>query len=266
VFLDTSLNFYENIKSVFLLYNDDELISVVSMLIPSQQEAEVSAFTLPQHRGNGYFKLLLSKAIKELQKFNIQDMLFVCEKQCISGKIVIESLNAHYAFTEYLLRFNNEGYKSEKTYRLLLRKAKLKDLDRIIDISMRGFDDSFEDAKARVDDCIESNLREQYLAVLDKQVIGLCSINLEEDEVSIFGLAIVPEYRRKGYGKELLHLIMDSLIQREKTKITLMVDHENTPALELYKQFGFQIAATFEYYRKDVGIEVIKEKSFPDIK
>ena len=47
----------------------------------SQQEAEISAFTLPEYRCNGYFKLLLSKAIQELNKFNIRDILFVCEKQ-----------------------------------------------------------------------------------------------------------------------------------------------------------------------------------------
>jgi ribosomal protein S18 acetylase RimI-like enzyme len=235
------------------------------MLIPTQQEAEISAFTLPEYRRNGYFKKLLSKAVQELSKFNIQDILFVCERQSISGKIVIASLNAHYAFTEYLMRFNKEGYISGNTCRLLLIKPELKDLEKIIDISMRTFDDSYEDAKSWIEDCMESNLREQYLAVLNDNIIGLCSINLEEDVVSIFGLGIVPEYRRKGYGKELLHLIVDSLMQRGRTKITLMVNRENTPAIELYKQFNFQVIADFEYYSKKVRVEVIKEKTFPDI-
>jgi len=119
---------------------------------------------------------------------------------------------------------------------------------------MKTFDECYEDAKSRIYDCIESNLREQYLAVLNGDILGLCSINQEEYEVSIYGLGILPEYRRKGYGKELLHQIVDSLIQRGKTKITLMVNRENTPAIELYKQSGFQIAVTFEYYRKEVGV------------
>ena len=255
VFLDTSLNVYPNIKSVFFLYDDGKLISILSMLIPTQQEAEISAFTLPEYRHNGYFNILLSKALQELRKFNIQDILFVCERQSISGKIVIASLNAHYDFSEYLMRFREEGYTPGNICRLSLIKPSLKDLEKIIDISMRSFDDSYEDAKSRVDDCRESNLREQYLAVLNDNIIGLCSINLEEDEVSIFGLGIVPEYRRRGYGKELLHLAVDSLMQRGKSKISLMVNHENSSAIELYKQSGFQIAATFEYYRKKVGVQ-----------
>ena len=168
----------------------------------------------------------------------------------MSGKRVISALNAHYDFTEYLMRLNNCEYKSGNENRLQLIKPELKDREKIIKISMEIFEDSYEDARNRVDDCLDTRLREQYLAVLNDKIIGLCSINLEEDEVSIFGLGIIPEYRRQGYGKELLRLIVDSLLQREKTKITLMVDRENTPAIELYAQLGFQIATTFEYYRK----------------
>jgi len=44
VFLDTSLNYYHNINSVFFLYDGGKLISVLSMLIPTQGEAEISAY------------------------------------------------------------------------------------------------------------------------------------------------------------------------------------------------------------------------------
>jgi len=53
---------------------------------------------------------------------------------------------------------------------------------------------AYEEANSRINDCIESEFREQYLAVLNDEIIGLCSINQEEDEVSIFGLGIVPDY------------------------------------------------------------------------
>ena len=150
------------------------------------------------------------------------------------------------------MSFNQEGYISNNTYRISIIRPNLRSLEKVIDISMRTFDEDFEEANNRINDCLESEFREQYLAVLNDEVIGLCSINQEEEEISIFGLGIVPEYRGYGYGKELLHMIVDSLIERGKSKITLMVTCENTSAIRLYKQFGFQITATIEYYRKKV--------------
>lgn len=253
VYLDTSLNFNHCINSVFLLYENRELISILSMFIPTQQEAEISAFTLPKYRRNGYFKALLSKAVEELRKFDIQDILFVCERQSISGKEVTTTLNAEYEHTEYSMRFNKARYLDRGAYRLLLLGPHFKDLDKIIDTSMKTFDDSYEDSKSRIENFFKSETREQYLAVLNDEIIGLGSINLERDEALIYGFGIVPEYRGKGYGKELLHLLIDRLWQTGKTEIILDVNSENVHALELYKKSGFHIEVAFEYYRKKVS-------------
>jgi len=253
VFLDTSLNFDHRIKSIFLLYENRELISMLSMFIPTQQEAEISAYTLPKHRRNGYFKALLAKAIEELGKFDISEILFVCEKVSISGKQVMRALNAEYEHTEYAMRFNKTRYVYKDDYRLLLLKPSLKDLDKIIQTSMKIFDDCYEDAKGLIENSLQSETREQYLAVLNDEIIGLGSVNPERDEALIFGLGIVPEYRGKGFGKELLHLIIERLWQMGKTQIMIDVNSENAQALELYKKSGFKIEVAFEYYRKKVS-------------
>ena len=252
VFLDTSLNFNHDLKSIFLLYENSELVSMLSMFIPKQHEAEISAYTLPKYRGNGYFTALLSKAVEELSKFHVPDILFVCESQSNTGKRAIEALNAKYEYTEYSMKFNKNGYVFKDRYRLLLIKPDLRDLDKIVDISMRTFNESYEDSKTWVDKCFEFPTREQYLAILNGEIIGMGSINMERDVMSICGLGVVPEYRNQGYGKELLHLIVDNLWQRGKTEITIDVDSENANALGLYKKFGFQIEVAFEYYRKKV--------------
>ena len=58
-FLDSSLNFDHRIKSFFLYYEKGELISMLSMFIPTKKEAEITAYTLPKYRREGYFKRLL---------------------------------------------------------------------------------------------------------------------------------------------------------------------------------------------------------------
>ncbi|MCB8816856.1 GNAT family N-acetyltransferase [Desulfosporosinus shakirovi] len=252
VFLDSSLNINQQIKSFFLLYKNGKMISILSMFIPTKHEAEITAYTLPKFRGKGYFKSLLGKAVEELRAFDIPELLFVCESSSIPGKRVIDALNADYDHTEYFMRFDRASYTRLNRYRLILLKAEQKDLEKAIAANMKVFGDTREESKSLIKNCFSSDTREQYLAVLDDEIIGAVSVNLEED-VSIFGFGIIPEYRSKGYGKELLHLIVDDLLLRGRSDITIDVNNKNANALELYQKTGFHIEATYEYYRKKSG-------------
>ncbi|MDO0822287.1 GNAT family N-acetyltransferase [Desulfosporosinus nitroreducens] len=253
VFLDSSLNINQQIKSFFLLYKNGKLISMLSMFIPTKNEAEITAYTQPKFRGKGYFKSLLGKAVEELRAFDIPELLFVCESPSIPGKRVIDALNADYDHTEYFMRFDRASYTRLNRYRLILSKAEQKDLEKAIAANMKVFGDSREESKNLIKNCFSSDTREQYFAVLDDEIIGVVSVNLEEEDVSIFGFGIVPEYRSKGYGKELLHLIVDDLLHRGRSGITIDVNNENADALELYQKTGFHIEAAYEYYRKKSG-------------
>jgi len=253
VFLDSSLNFDHRIKSFFVLYKNGLLISILSMFIPTKNEAEIIAYTLPKVRGKGYFKLLLTKAVEELRKFDIPDILFVCESPSISGKKLIDVLEAKYEHTEYFMRFDKASYTYINTYRLSLLMVMHKDIEKAIATYMEVFDDNYQESMSLIISCFESETREQYLAVLNDEIIGICLTNLEGEDVSIFGLGLVREYRCKGYGKELLHLIIDNLLQRGRTDITIDVNSENANALGLYLKTGFHIEVAYEYYRKKVN-------------
>lgn len=264
MFLDPSSNFDQRIKTVFLLYEQGQLISMLSMFIPTQLEAEITGYTLPNYRRNGYFKALLAQAVEELRKFRISEMLFVCETQSKAGKQVIKALKAEYEHTEYFMRLDLKGPGKRLPNfrgRLLLVPAKGDDLEIVIETSVKAFDESYEDAKSRIENCFESETREQYLAVLNGERIGLAATNQEDEVGSIFGFGIVPEHRGNGYGKEFLHLILNRLRQRGKTEVTLDVTRENKHALELYKKFGFEIEAVYEYYRKRFGPEPKKNEN-----
>jgi len=259
VFLDPSLNFDHRIKSFFLVYENGKLISMLSMFIPTKHEAEITAYTLPKYRKKGYFKSLLEKAVEELRVFFIPDLLFVCENTSIPGKRVINALKANYDHTEYFMRFDRASYSCITTYRLKLLKTERKELEKAIAAYMKVFGDSHEETKSQIKNCYELDTREQYLAVLEDEIIGVVSVNLEAEDVSIFGFGIVPEYRSKGYGKELLHLIVESFLKRGRSDIIIDVNSENADALELYRKTGFHIEVAYEYYRMEIG--EIKKKN-----
>lgn len=250
IFVDTTMNFSQEMNSIFLMYDGNQLISLLTVFVPTQQEAEITALTLPSQRGKGYFKELLSKAVEELIKYEIPEVLFVLESQSNTGKHVVARLAAQYDFTEYSMSLDVRKYVPLASNRLKYLKPSEEDLKRLIDTSMRIFDDSYEDTQGMITNIFQSITRDQYLGILNDEIIGMGSSSRDGDEVSIFGFGITPEFRSKGYGYDLLHLIVENLRQSGIREIVIEVDSNNTHAFNLYQKFGFQIDTAFEYYRK----------------
>jgi ribosomal protein S18 acetylase RimI-like enzyme len=250
IFVDTTMNFNQEMNSIFLMYDGNQLISLLTMFVPTQHEAEITALTLPSHRGKGYFKELLFKAVEELINYEIPEVLFVLESQSITGKHVITHFAAQYDFTEYSMRLDDRKYVPLASNRLKYLNPSEEDLKRLIDTSMRIFEDSYEDAQGMIVNSFQSVTRDQYLGILNDEIIGMGSSSFDGDEVSIFGFGITPEFRSKGYGFDLLHLIVEHLRQSGIREIVIEVDSNNTRAFNLYQKFGFQIETAFDYYRK----------------
>jgi ribosomal protein S18 acetylase RimI-like enzyme len=252
IYTDSYLNFNPDIKSIFLLYEDNKLIGLLLMFIPTQKEAEISCFVLPEYRRNGYFKALLAKASNELKKYEVPDILFVCEPQSLDGKAVIKKIEANYDFTEYSLVYNklNNTYHNQYLNKIELNKANLQDSKILIDLRQQIFNYSYEDSESMIIKAFETQYRQQYLAVLDGEFIGMGGVSFEEDGGYIFGLGIIPEYQGKGFGKAMLELLLKDLIEENIEKIMIEVDSENENAFNLYKKCGFEIETAFEYFRK----------------
>jgi len=250
IFVDTTMNFNQDMNSIFLMYEGSQLISLLTMFVPTQNEAEITALTLPSYRGKGYFNKLLLEAVKELIKYEIPEVLFVLESQSITGKRVITHFGAQYDFTEYSMRLNYRRYVPLSSNRLTYLNPSEEDLKRLINTSMKIFEDSYEDAQGMILNIFQSVTRDQYLGILNDEIIGMGSSSRDGDEVSIFGFGIIPKFRSKGYGHDLLHLIVEHLIQSGIREIVIEVDSNNTHAFNLYQAFGFQIETAFEYHRK----------------
>ena len=70
------------------------------------------------------------------------------------------------------------------------------------------------------------------------------------NKVLLWGFSVKDEYQNKGIGKILMSKVIDDLKLRGVEVVELSVMEKNTPAVKLYKSFGFEIS-------KDTGHGVL---------
>ena len=93
-----------------------------------------------------------------------------------------------------------------------------------------------------------------FYALDGNQVIGWCDVlpinSPRQNHRAQLGMGLLPDYRGRGIGSQLL----DHAIKHSKKigleKIELYVYTRNTPAIALYRKFGFHEEGTIEKYRK----------------
>lgn len=76
----------------------------------------------------------------------------------------------------------------------------------------------------------------------DGPAIGFCSFWRVLDELHINNLAVLPDFRHRGVGAELLAFVLREGAALGARRATLEVRRSNTPALMLYDRFGFTVA------------------------
>lgn len=84
---------------------------------------------------------------------------------------------------------------------------------------------------------IEKNINEYTRVTLDGKTVGYFYFHEAEGEREIDDLYVLPEYRGRGIGTE----IIKKCIKESDTPIFLWVFVKNTGALALYTKMGFKI-------------------------
>lgn len=94
-------------------------------------------------------------------------------------------------------------------------------------------------------EAFDTNPYASFLVYIDdRMVIGYLYYSDIYDRIEINQISVLPNYRRQGYGSEL----MNHLIRKNKN-ISLEVKCDNLPAIALYEKFGFKkVAVRKDYY------------------
>lgn len=214
----------------FLLYDNQELLSVLSLFFSEKTLCECSAFTLPQKRRNGLFRSLFDAAIKELEQYETRqsceiDLCFPVDISCKDTIAVLGILEAEFWYSEHLMSYQLD--------QLHIRQPCCASGGQKLSIQLRK----------------KSEAEYQLIAKNKKpQLLGTCFLDICDDSAYFYGFQIEEKLRGQGIGFLCLQKLLTELKSAGIQKVSLQVSGQNLPALSLYKKTGFQIKETLSYY------------------
>ncbi|MEG1875321.1 MAG: GNAT family N-acetyltransferase, partial [Angelakisella sp.] len=244
-FLQNDINFDREIPCFFLGYVGERLVTFLAVFLPTRTEAELLAFTHPEFQNKGCFGLLFTEACRVLIALRIREVVFAVEPASKSAHAVLKTLgNTKLLRSEYRMVVSNlnrapdpgglQLFEVDSTNKELFRAA-----------LAAAFPEA-ENQENFYDSVLHSDLRRGYIVYRDRPV-GVFNLELGEEHTFLYGVGIAPDFRGKGYGKQLMGHAMRQGLTLGK-RIVLDVDSQNPIAFHLYQSCGFQIDFQVDYY------------------
>ena len=252
VYLSSDMNRDPRKKCFYLLYEDGVLVSFLSVFAP-RNEGEISAFTHPEYRRKGYFTELLKAMQKDWGFLN--QLLFITEPASKSAPEVLKKLGASYDFSEYMMYYGGNTPKRavKKTPgrpELQLKKAKPSDRGLMAPLLSSVFMMQEQDAADWYDRLMEEETVRVFQGVAGNSVVSVGALSDEGDRVTLFALGVKKALRGRGYGRDMLRLLVEYWEENFGEKeLLLETDSHSARAVSLFKRHGFTVATQFDYYR-----------------
>lgn len=78
-----------------------------------------------------------------------------------------------------------------------------------------------------------------WVAFMKEKIVGYIYVKMECESAHLSRIGIRKSYRRKGIAKELINTMIRYCTEVNKHNVTLYVQTDNQPAINLYKKYGF---------------------------
>ncbi|MFD1160944.1 GNAT family N-acetyltransferase [Hwangdonia seohaensis] len=144
---------------------------------------------------------------------------------------------------------------------MTINKAKLQDLESIIAIEQQVFNtDSYPAFVLRQ----LFDISGDYFIVAkeDDKILGyaLGGLNTQKKQGWILSLGVHPDARGKGLGKQLTQRLIEVLKAENTKEIALTVYPDNTSAIKIYKDLGFEGNEVLDNYFFDNEDRIVMKK------
>lgn len=97
---------------------------------------------------------------------------------------------------------------------------------------------------------LDNRLSCWLIASDDEKVVGYVGSQTVLGETDMMNIAVHPDYRKQGVGKDLINALIEALKERNSHSLMLEVRSSNEPAKSLYLKMGFEVVGIRKnYYR-----------------
>jgi ribosomal protein S18 acetylase RimI-like enzyme len=235
----------------FLYYEGGKLAGYLNISSYGTKEKELIGMVHPDDRRKGIFRALLAAAKEECLRGGVQKLILICEHVSHSGLAFVEAIGAQHDFSEHEMVLGGFHERGSFDERFRIRDAGSGDAEALISIMATDFDD-VEQAGYYVTEFLQRPKQRFYLGLLDGEAVGCLRLDEMDDEVGIYGFVVRPEYRGRGYGRQILEEAIRTIQAEGAKRILLDVETDNTNAIGLYRSCGFQVKTTYDYYSLDI--------------
>ncbi|MCR3956512.1 MAG: GNAT family N-acetyltransferase [Gudongella sp.] len=241
----------EDKMNEFTCWDGERLIGYLGIDDFGGRSIEINGMVHPDYRRRGIFKELYARVKREWEKRTSDEMLLLADRKSEAGKSFIKGTGASYDHTEYEMILSDSLFEGteKSTKGLLLREATGDDAREIARQNSIYFNEELADQELLDIDLEKKRGFHVYMALFRGNIIGKVHLHLINGEGGIFGLGIVPQWRGRGLGRDLLLLSVHKLKELGASYIFLQVDAENDTALGLYRSCGFEESYSMEYHK-----------------
>lgn len=217
-------------------------------------EPEVNGMVHPDYRGQGVFKRLFGLMGDEMRRRDVKSLLLLSDRLSAEGQAFIRTTGGVYDHSEYEMWLKApqlEWKGNAMVPQIKLRKATNQDASEVARQNAIYFEME-NPQEAQITILPEEEEKRGfiiYLAELEDKVVGKVNLELRPPQGGIYGLGVLPEFRSRGLGRQILMAGVKTLQEMNASEIMLQVNAVNANALKLYESCGFEATSTMDYYR-----------------
>ncbi len=219
-FLENDMNFYEDFPCFYMLYEQNYLISFLSVFIPDSASCEIY-FHISDNQQTScseIFQYIYTDLESLLDKYQLFNKYIIFENNTTNINSLQSCFNLSFSHSECLMQYDN-SYTWTNMCTCL-------------------------DYEFNEDDAVIS-----LNTFLEDDYVGSCQIEISGDYALIHDVEVKKKYRGLGYGSETLYHTINHLTNNNYKKILLHVNSANTIAFTMYSHHGFIINQQLDYWK-----------------
>lgn len=242
-YLSNMLNFDPDMPAFFLYYEKGELVGLLTVYA-DDPDVEVAILVHPNHRRQGIARALYRSFETETASYPIESVTFQAERvflerhpEFASNWGLVEDEE-----TETWLGRDRTPYELDPRSDVEVRLAEPSYLEAIARLHHQTFSDEMESPEVShryISEALKDPDSLLYILLKDGQAVGVCTVDVSGTSNYLYGLAVVEDYRGKGYGSYLAKSLVNQLMEQNDKAFQIAVEDSNVGAKRLYEKIGF---------------------------